>query len=401
MVEVPGSAVIATAIVQWRTAVTALWRATLIGLIAFLTLVDLFATQAILPMLAEHYRVTPAAMGLAVNATTVGMAIASLAVAFASPKLDKRSGIVLALALLAIPTLLLAVAPNLVIFAGLRIAQGLCMATAFALTLAHLGERCSLRDKAGAFAAYITGNVASNLVGRLVAAAFTDHFGLAANFALFAGLNLTGAVLVLLTIDRTQPSSSIRRSSPFAALGTHLAHPGLRAAFAIGFCILFAFIGVFTYVNFVLVRPPIAIGMMGIGVVYVVFLPSILTTPLAGHAVARLGTRRALWAGLGVAGLGLPLVALPSLGSIVVGMVLVAIGTFLAQAVATGYVGHEATTDRAAASGLYLSSYFCGGIVGTAVLGTIFDAFGWPATVLGIGGALLAAAFLALRLESA
>jgi YNFM family putative membrane transporter len=45
----------------------------------------------------------------------------------------------------------------------------------------------------------------------------------------------------------------------------HLRNSSLRATFAIGFCILFAFIGIFTYVNFVLVRPPIAIGMMTVG----------------------------------------------------------------------------------------------------------------------------------------
>ena len=42
------------------------------------------------------------------------------------------------------------------------------MATAFTLMLAYLGEECSATDAAGAFAAYITGNVASNLFGRLM-----------------------------------------------------------------------------------------------------------------------------------------------------------------------------------------------------------------------------------------
>jgi hypothetical protein len=69
--------------------------------------------------------------------------------------------------------------------------------------------------------------------------------------------------------------------------------PALCAGFAIGFLILFAFIGTFTYVNFVLVREPLAIGPMALGFVYFVFLPSILTTPLAGRAVARRGARRA------------------------------------------------------------------------------------------------------------
>ena len=57
-------------------------RSLVIGLTAFLTVVDLFATQAILPSLTRHYGVTPAAMSLAVNASTFGMAVAGLIVGF-------------------------------------------------------------------------------------------------------------------------------------------------------------------------------------------------------------------------------------------------------------------------------------------------------------------------------
>ena len=55
-------------------------RSLVIGLIAFLTVVDLFATQAVLPSLTRYYNVTPAAMGFAVNASTMGMAVAGLVV---------------------------------------------------------------------------------------------------------------------------------------------------------------------------------------------------------------------------------------------------------------------------------------------------------------------------------
>lgn len=159
--------------------------------------------------------------------------------------------------------------------------QGLCMSTAFALMLSYLGEACNATDVAGAFAAYITGNVASNLFGRLMSASIADHFGLAANFFVFAGLNLAGAVLVF----------------------------------------------------------------------------------------------------------------------VLIGMSLVAIGTFLAQATATAYVGRAATTDHGSASGIYLACYFFGGLVGTAVLGQVFDRLGWWACVAGIGGALAVAAVLATRLR--
>jgi MFS transporter, YNFM family, putative membrane transport protein len=378
-----------------------LLRSVVIGTTAFLTLVDLFATQAILPSLTRAYSVTPAAMGFAVNSSTIGMAVAGLVVSLCSRRIDRRLGILISLAVLAIPTALLAVAPDLTTFTILRIAQGLCMASAFTLTLAYLGEECSAADAAGAFAAYITGNVASNLIGRFMSAALVDHFGLAWNFYFFAALNLAGAVLVYFTVARAAPMEQMEATapSPFAAWAEHLGNARLVAAFGIGFCILFAFIGTFTYVNFVLVRPPLSLGMMQLGFVYFVFLPSIVTTLLAGQAVRHFGTRPTLWASLALAAVGLPLLLLPSLSAVLLGMVLVAAGTFFAQATATGFVGRAATGDRGSASGLYLACYFAGGLVGTAILGQVFDRLGWPACVTGIGLALAAAALLAQRLK--
>jgi len=378
----------------------ALERTVLIGLIAFLTVVDLFGTQAILPSLAKAYDVTPAAIGFAVNATTLGMAAACLTVAYFSHCIDRRRGILVSLTLLSIPTAILAVAPDLTTFTILRIAQGLCMASAFTLTLAYLGEQCSMTDAAGAFAAYITGNVASNLFGRLLAASLADHLGLSTTFLCLAGLNLFGALLVYVWLTQ-KPSVTIHEAptrSPLSIWTEHLRNPLLLPSFSIGFCILFAFIGTFTYVNFVLVREPIAIGSMTLGYVYLVFAPSIATTLLAGRTVQTFGTRPTLWGALAVAGAGLPLLIVPNLSAVLAGLTLIGIGTFFAQATATGFVSRVATTDRGSASGLYLASYFSGGLFGSLVLGQVFDRYGWTACVGGIGASLLLAAFLSFRL---
>ncbi len=379
----------------------ALLRNTVIGVTAFLTLVDLFATQAILPSLVERYHSTPGMVGLAVNASTLGMAISGLAVALLSTRIDRRLGILVSLAVLSIPTVLLAFAPNLTVFALLRIAQGLCMSAAFTLTLAYLGERISAMDQASAFAAYITGNVASNLVGRLAAAAAAQYLGLSGNFYLFAALNLAGAVLVYSTIETTPKMKDMGGAhvSPWVAMRDHLRNGPLLATFAIGFCILFAFIGTFTYVNFVLAAPPLGVSRMQLGFVYFVFLPSIFTTPQAGLAVAHLGTRGGIWAGLALAGIGLPLLLTATLWLALTGLVLVGVGTFLAQAIATGFVGRAARGDRGSASGLYLASYFAGGLAGAALLGQVFEHLGWPACVGGIALALAVAAGLARRLK--
>jgi MFS family permease len=139
---------------------------------------------------------------------------------------------------------------------------------------------------------------------------------------------------------------------------------------------------------------------MALGFVYLVFLPAMAITPLAGRAVSRFGTRPTFWGSLLVAALGLPLLIVPNLPAVLIGMVLVGVGTFFAQACATGFVGRAATSDRGSASGLYLACYFFGGLIGSAVLGVIFDMYGWVACVAGIGMSLAVAAVLAVALKT-
>jgi predicted MFS family arabinose efflux permease len=379
-------------------------RLSIVGLISFLTLVDLFAAQAILPSLATAFAATPAQMGTAVNASTVGMAAAGIVVALLGSYIDRRRGIWVSLALLAIPTTLLALTRELGTFTALRVAQGVLMATAFTLTMAYLSEHCAPAEVARALAAYVTGNVASNLFGRLLSAAVADHFGLSINFLVFASLNLAGAVLVYSCLDRSMPMPMPRAAGMSRWLGAVAAlvrDPRMRASLAIGFIVLFAFIGVFTYVNFVLARPPLALSPMGVGLVYLVFLPSIVTTPMAARVAQRIGFTKAMRAGFLIALAGLPLAAAAQLGVVLAGLVLIAVGTFLAQALATGYVSRLAVADRASASGLYLASYYVGGLVGSALLGVVFDALGWTACLAAIGLALLLAIVLVARLGPA
>ena len=371
----------------------------LIAVIGFLTLVDLFATQAILPSLAQSYGVSPAQIGLAANASTLGMAISGLLVGVFSANIERKRAIALSLLFLSVPTALLAFAPSLTVFAILRVVQGLFMAAAFTLTLTHLAERCEVRT-AHALAAYVTGVVASNLIGRLTAAFVASLVGAEHSFLFFALLNLAGAALVSATLHRNLPEPMSRSGRFWNAWIEHFSDPALRRTYAIGFLILFGFIGVFTYVGFVLMKAPHALSMTALGLVFLVFLPSMITTPMAGSVIRRTGPGMASAGSLALALFGLVLLLLPNLYSVIAGLTLVGVGTFFAQAVATGHVGRIAKGDKASASGLYLSSYYCGGLVGAAVIGQLFDRLGWSAAVTGVFAALAAAGILGLGLRA-
>jgi predicted MFS family arabinose efflux permease len=276
------------------------------------------------------------------------------------------------------------------------------MSAAFTLTVAYLAEHFSPSMATGALAAYVTGNVASNFFGRILSAAVADTYGISTNFLTFAALNLAGAALVFFALKKTERTMAVASAanSSSDAWKAHLSHPELRTAFVIGFLILFVFIGTYTYVNFHLVADPLSLSPMALGLVYVVFLPSMLTTPLAGRIVARVGPGHGISLTLGLAIAGLAALLSTSLPVVLAGLALVAVGTFLAQAIATGHVGRTAKQDRAVASGIYLASYYAGGLVGSLVLGQVYDRLGWAACVAVLAAALGIAAVLARALSA-
>ncbi|MCR9257854.1 MAG: MFS transporter [Alphaproteobacteria bacterium] len=374
-------------------------RTTIVAVISLLTLIDLFGSQALLPQLVVQYQVDPGTMGLAVNASTFGMAISGLVVGWYADRIDRKRGIWISLMALSIPTFCLGLVDDVNHFMALRVLQGIFMAAAFTLTLTYLSEQCDYTAAGGAMAAYITGNVASNLLGRLMAVSASDIFGLDGSFFFFAVLNLCGALIAIMLIGPRDSEKPVRSGSPVDAWRKHIGRPSLSAAFGIGFTILFVFVGVFTYVNFHLVEA-LGVPESSLGLVYLVFLPALFTTPLAARAVARFGPRPVLWSSIGSAMVGVGLTLADNLAAVLLGLAIIGAGTFFAQAVATGFVSRTADGDKAAANGLYLTSYYLGGLVGAFALGHAVSAGGWPMVALIVFGMLAAACILGVALKA-
>ncbi|MEM8836891.1 MAG: MFS transporter [Pseudomonadota bacterium] len=376
-----------------------LQRSTIIALTSFFTLIDLFGSQALLPKLVTAFDTDLATMGLAVNASTFGMAISGLVVGWYSSKIDRKRGIWLSLVLLSIPTALLGVVTDVYLFMALRVLQGVFMAAAFTLSMTYLSEQCDITAASGAMAAYITGNVASNLFGRLLAVGTADAFSLEVSFFIFAGLNLVGGLFAYSLIgpkDTVPPRDD--GSSPLKAWKAHLSRPELGAGFVIGFLILLVFVGVYTYVNFHLVTR-FSLSPDALGLVYLVFIPSLFTTPFAAPAVRRFGPRPIFWSASAVTSAGIAATLAPSLPLVLIGLALIGMGTFFAQAAATGFIGKAAKTNHAAANGLYLTSYYIGGLVGAFSLGALYQAGAWPLVAMTVAGAMVIAAILAIFLK--
>jgi YNFM family putative membrane transporter len=172
----------------------------------------------------------------------------------------------------------------------------------------------------------------------------------------------------------------------------HLRDPRLVGAYLVGGALFFAFIGIFTYLPFRLAAPPYLLPTGVISSVYLVYAAGVLSSRVAGRLSGRIAPRTLIAVGLAVEAAGMALTVAHPLALVVLGLVVLVVGTFIAQAVAPAFVNMTAETAKGGASALYLTSYYVGGTLGAALPGLAWQAAGWP----GVVGACVAATAVAM-----
>src|SRR6266545_565469 len=147
--------------------------------------------------------------------------------------------------------------------------------------------------------------------------------------------------------------------------------------------------------------PPYRLPTAAISSVYLVYAAGVVSSPVAGRLSGRVAPRTLIAVGLAVEAAGMLLTTARPLPLVVLGLVVLVVGTFTAQAVTPAFVNVTAQTAKGGASALYLTSYYVGGTLGSAIPGLAFQAAGWPAVVAccagAVGLALLANALLCGR----
>jgi YNFM family putative membrane transporter len=351
-------------------------------LAGFAAFVDLYATQPLLPLLARTFHASSFDVSLTITAPTVAVALAAPGIGRLADTLGLRRVIVGSAFAIAAATALAATSASLPQLICWRFVQGLVTPGVFAGTVAYIHELWPATHSGRGTAAYMTGTIAGGFTGRAVAGLVAADASWTASFVALAAINLAvaAALAIWLPADSraARRAASERRSS---SLGAHLRNPQLIATYAIGFCVLFTQVAMFTYVTFHLAAPPFSLSTVALGWLFVVYLVGIVVTPFGGRWIDRYGHRTGLALAMGMGAVGALLTLAPWLPAIVAGLALCSTGVFIAQAATSSYIGAVTTKDRALAVGLYSTFYYAGGSVGGAAPSAFWSRGGWPACV--------------------
>ncbi len=348
----------------------------------FVTFVNMWCTQAILPQLAATYRITPAATGLAVTAPLVATALMAPLIGAISDRFGRRNLIRAAAFLLVIPTALSALAGSYGLFVLARFAQGLTLPFIFTVTIAYIGDETSGPATVRLAGTYMSGTICGGFSGRLLSGLITQGFGWRVALLAIAALTLAMATVIALAMRKEQkfrPVYGIGRA--LHSFPMHLTNPRLLATYAVGFGVLFCLVAVFTYINFRLAGPPYLLGPAALGAIFVVYLGGVVMSPVAARLSNRFGRRRVMAVAAAVILAGLLLTLAAPLPVIIFALLLICSGIFVQQTLATAFVGMAAREAKSTAVGLYVTFYYVGGSCGGLAPAGAWRDFGWPGCV--------------------
>ncbi|WP_174874738.1 MFS transporter [Vogesella oryzae] len=374
---------------------TAWWRATWAAATGgFATFSLLYGVQPLMPMLAAHYGLSPAASSGVLSVATLPMALMLIPASLLAERFGRTRMMVASLFLGVLLSWCAAFSDSygwLLLWRGLF---GVVMAGLPALALSYLSEELEPGSLGRSVGLYIAGNALGGMSGRYLASVVADAAGLQNGMLAQAVLGTFTALLFwkLLPESRRFVARQVSLRGVIADSRQHWRDAGLARLFVLGFMLMGGFVSLYNYLGFRLQAAPFALSQSTIGLIFLLYVVGMAASTVAGRMADRLGRREVLWK---MVALMLPALALTlanSLWLVVIGVGLFTFGFFAAHAVAASWVGRRASHARGLASAFYLTSYYVGSALIGSGSGLMWRLDGW----LGVAG--LIAALLALCL---
>ena len=417
------------------------------------------AIMAALPAMTSSLRLGPATVEWAVNAYLLASAVCIILGGEAADQFGARRSSAVGIALFALASLLIAIAPDGVVVVGARALQGLGAAFAVAGTLAAVTEAAPEKERAGAIGAWTGFLMLGFSIGPLVGGVVTHYAGWRVNFWLnvlamlpaglalwlhpgtadrqtkpvdWLGLGLLAFFMVMLVhglhalaTARSAPLAAIvpltLAATAFAALlwaETRHHRPlldfGLFSNRNFALACLLAFLLMFDIMTILLYYNLFAQAPDGLDMTAVTAGLSLMPLSVALFGFARaaprlgaaLGLRRMMVGGSLLLALGCAIAWASLAGA---GFTILMLGLFAAGAgIALPYasaprIGLAALpqTQAGKGSGVLNSCSFLGGTVGVTVGGIVFDLAGFDGVLVLVGLSALVGGGLCLQLRAA
>ena len=359
----------------------------------------LYATQPLLPLLAEQWGRPIGDTALLTTATMIPLALGPLLYGYVLEHVSTKHMLTASFGVLTLAQFALGLGPDYPMFLVLRTVQGLMLPAIFTALMTYSSAAGGQHNTRRNITVYIAATIVGGYSGRALSGVLTDLHSWQGAFLFWAFAALLATWLTTrLASDPRLRLGKVRLAEIRALARRPIYAEGLSSAFLL----FFVFAAMLNFLPFHMRDNDPAISQSAIALVYTGYLVGVVIS-LASLRLIRLfgGERRTLVAGSLVYLCGTAAFALPGNHLAYLSMLVFAAGMFTLHSVLSAFLNHLETERKGLINGLYVSAYYAGGALGSYFPGFLYQKVGWSAFVLFLLLLLAALTVLSLMLRHA
>ncbi|WP_186028506.1 MFS transporter [Burkholderia gladioli] len=365
----------------------------LLATIAGVSVANIYYNQPLLGALRLSFPDGAAWIGVVPTATQLGYAAGMLLLAPLGDRFDRRKLILLQIAGLSVALLVAAAAPALPVLAAASLAIGV-LATIAQQAVPFAAEIAPPAERGAAVGTVMSGLLLGILLARTAAGFIAEYLGWRAVFCASVVALLALAVVIMLRLPRSTPTSTLRYPQLLASLW-HLAVElrELRYAAATGAAMFAAFSAFWPALTLLLAGAPFHYGPQAAGLFGAVGAAGALAAPYAGKSADKRGPHAVIALGIWLVAISFAIFAVSasSLAGLVIGVIVLDVGVQAAQISNQSRIYALKPEARSRVNTVYMVCYFIGGAIGSSAGVEAWHAGGWLAvSVVGLLFACLA-----------
>jgi len=371
-----------------------------LSIVIFCTIVGfavLYSTQPLLPLLASDWNRSIDDLALLTTATMIPLAFAPLIYGYILEHVSTKHLLIGAFGLLTVAQLLLGLGPDYPTFLALRTLQGLMLPAIFTALMTYSSAAGGSGATRRNITIYIASTIIGGYLGRVLSGLLTDWQSWQ------VALTFWSVAAALATILTTRLSSDPRLRLgrvQLAELRTLARRPVYAEGLASAFLLFFVFAALLNFLPFHMQDNDPGISQSEIALVYTGYLVGAAISLGSLRLITALGgERRTLVAGSLVYLVGTAMFALPGNAAAYLSMLVFAAGMFTLHSVLSAFLNHLESERKGLINGLYVSSYYAGGALGSYFPGFLYQFAGWSAFIVLLLALLLVLTWLSLMLR--
>lgn len=359
---------------------------------------QLYLFQPMLSGLCRSFSITPAESSLTVSASTVGMAVGLLFLAFKADGISREKLMGVSLILSSVLTIASAFIDSYSFLLVFNLLKGIVLAGVSAVALAYLSEEVDASKIGLAISLYLSGNTLGGMSGRVAATLVSGYGGwqLATLVIGIVSLALGAIFCWKIPAGRNFSASMVSFGEKMRQMRSLLTQTTFISMYVIAALSMGIFVSVYNYLSFLLESPAFGLPHHLVAMIFMMYVAGIIGSVVAGVLSDRFGPEVLLQGALLLMGVGMSLLLVMKLWAIVLGLGILTFAFFSTHTLASRIVSMHAQHLKSSATSIYWLFYYAGSSLIGSLTGIVLVNSGW----FSLMEVLLALLFCALIVSS-